>query len=55
MSTAQSNVHNFAPQASSRGTQGNLSEIEILGDLLKKGLLTQEEFDRKKRVILGFN
>ena len=52
---AQSPVSNFAPQAPSRGTQGNLSEIEILGDLLKKGLLTQEEFDRKKREILGFN
>ena len=55
MSMAQSNVPNFAPQAPSRSTQGNLSEIEILGDLLKKGLLTQEEFDRKKREILGFN
>lgn len=31
-----------------------IENIDALGDLLKKGLLTQEEFDRKKREILGF-
>ncbi len=55
ISMAQSTVPNFAPQTQSRVNQGNLSEIEVLGDLLQKGLLTQEEFDRKKREILGFN
>lgn len=55
ISMVQSPVPNFATQTQSRGNQGNLSEIEVLGDLLQKGLLTQEEFDRKKREILGFN
>lgn len=55
ISIVQSPVPNFATQTQSRGNQGNLSEIEVLGDLLQKGLLTQEEFDRKKREILGFN
>ena len=55
ISMVQSPVPNFATQTQSKGNQGNLSEIEVLGDLLQKGLLTQEEFDRKKREILGFN
>lgn len=32
-----------------------ISDIELLGDLLAKGLITQAEFDRKKREILGFD
>jgi hypothetical protein len=35
--------------------QGAYGDIEVLGDLLKKGLLTQEEFDLKKREILGLD
>lgn len=49
----------FVPSRSS-GTQsshGNataaMDQVERLGDLLKKGLITQEEFDIKKRQILG--
>jgi hypothetical protein len=30
-----------------------MDQVERLGDLLKKGLITQEEFDIKKRQILG--
>jgi hypothetical protein len=30
-----------------------IDQVERLGDLLKKGLITQEEFDIKKRQILG--
>jgi hypothetical protein len=30
-----------------------IEQVERLGDLLKKGLITQEEFDIKKRQILG--
>lgn len=46
---------NHVSQPQSKRAQGQFSEIEVLGDLLAKGLLTQEEFDRKKREILGFN
>ena len=35
--------------------QSAYGDIEVLGDLLKKGLLTQEEFDLKKREILGLD
>jgi hypothetical protein len=35
--------------------QSAYADIEVLGDLLKKGLLTQEEFDLKKREILGLD
>ncbi len=32
---------------------GNLDDLEKLSELLKKGILTQEEFDLKKKQILG--
>jgi len=35
--------------------QNRYAEIEVLGDLLAKGLLTQDEFDQKKREILGLD
>lgn len=35
--------------------QHRYAEIEVLGDLLAKGLLTQDEFDQKKREILGLD
>lgn len=38
-----------------KNVQGRYSDIEVLGDLLAKGLLTQEEFDHKKREILGID
>jgi len=34
-------------------SSNNYDEIEKLGDLLGKGLLTQKEFDAKKKQILG--
>jgi hypothetical protein len=34
-------------------TLDGIEQVERLGDLLKKGLITQEEFDFKKRQILG--
>ena len=49
----------FVPSRSSsvHSSQVNATEaidqVERLGDLLKKGLITQEEFDIKKRQILG--
>ncbi len=49
----------FVPSRSSsvHSSHGNATEaidqVERLGDLLKKGLITQEEFDFKKRQILG--
>ena len=35
------------------GATEAIDQVERLGDLLKKGLITQEEFDTKKRQILG--
>jgi hypothetical protein len=49
----------FVPSRSSsvHSSHGNATEaidqVERLGDLLKKGLITQEEFETKKRQILG--
>ena len=43
------------PPAQVKKAQGAYGDIEVLGDLLKKGLLTQEEFDLKKREILGLD
>ena len=43
------------PPVQVKKAQGAYGDIEILGDLLKKGLLTQEEFDLKKREILGLD
>ncbi len=40
-------------QASSYMSVDALDQIERLGDLLKKGLITKEEFEIKKRQILG--
>jgi hypothetical protein len=40
-----------APVADSVDNQ--MAQIEQLGALLEKGLLTQEEFDAKKKSILG--
>jgi len=43
------------PPVQVKKAQGAYGDIEVLGDLLKKGLLTQEEFDLKKREILGLD
>ena len=43
------------PPTQAKKVQGAYGDIEVLGDLLKKGLLTQEEFDLKKREILGLD
>jgi hypothetical protein len=43
------------PPVQVRKAQSAYADIEVLGDLLKKGLLTQEEFDLKKREILGLD
>ena len=44
-----------SPSINANIAPSKISDIELLGDLLAKGLLTQEEFDRKKKEILGFN
>jgi hypothetical protein len=33
--------------------KGNLDDLERLAELLKKGIVTQDEFDLKKKQILG--
>ena len=33
--------------------ENKYDEIEKLSELLKKGIVTQEEFDKKKRELLG--
>jgi hypothetical protein len=43
------------PPVQVKKAQSAYADIEVLGDLLKKGLLTQEEFDLKKREILGLD
>jgi hypothetical protein len=43
------------PPTEPKKAQSGYGDIEILGDLLKKGLLTQREFELKKREILGLN
>ncbi len=47
-------IANFSP-VDPKQVQGGYGDIEILGDLLKKGLLTQREFDLKKKEILGLD
>jgi membrane protease subunit (stomatin/prohibitin family) len=42
-----------APSGKAAGGEDPLLMIEKLGELLKKGLLTQEEFDKKKVELLG--
>ena len=51
--TSPINAHTTPTQV--KKAQGAYGDIEVLGDLLKKGLLTQEEFDLKKREILGLD
>jgi hypothetical protein len=43
------------PPTPAKKAQGAYGDIEVLGDLLEKGLLTQKEFDLKKREILGLD
>jgi len=42
-----------APVAPVQDIDSQYAEIEKLGSLLEKGLITQAEFDAKKRSILG--
>ena len=51
----RSQIETPIPKYSGKKVQGAYGDIEVLGDLLKKGLLTQEEFDLKKREILGLD
>ena len=44
---------NPSKQSSPVNATEAMDQVERLGDLLKKGLITQEEFDFKKRQILG--
>jgi len=44
---------NSGKQSSHVNSREEIDQVERLGDLLKKGLITQEEFDFKKRQILG--
>lgn len=44
---------NRKPVSENPKTDGDFTNIEKLGDLLSKGLITQEEFDKKKKQILG--
>lgn len=43
----------FAQPAQIKKAPGQYSDIEVLGDLLAKGLITEEEFQAKKKQILG--
>jgi hypothetical protein len=43
------------PPMEPKKAQGGYEDIEVLGGLLAKGLLTQREFDLKKREILGLD
>jgi hypothetical protein len=54
-STAQMFVpsRSSSMQSSHADSTAAMDQVERLGDLLKKGLITQEEFDIKKRQILG--
>lgn len=47
----QQPVYEAAPQAPS--TNDQFAELEKLGQLKEQGILTQEEFDAKKKQILG--
>lgn len=51
-STSNSNSSSNKKTSDNDGLSG-LDQIEKLGDLLKKGILSQSEFDAKKKQILG--
>ena len=40
-------------QAGDRGETGYLDELEKLGELRDKGIITEEEFSAKKKQLLG--
>jgi hypothetical protein len=46
-------ARDIAAHSSTSTSLDGFDQVERLGDLLKKGLITQEEFDLKKRQILG--
>jgi hypothetical protein len=48
-------ISTHIPPTEPKKAQGRYADIEVLGDLLEKGLLTQKEFDLKKREILGLD
>lgn len=47
------NVAQAAPQAATPGTASTADELTKLADLRDRGILTDEEFDAKKRQMLG--
>ena len=58
----QNNLSTFVSQSveqktlkQTSNTLSQIENVEALGGLLAKGLLTQEEFDRKKKQILGLD
>lgn len=42
-----------APQAAAPDTNDQMAQLQQLGQLKDQGILTQEEFDAKKKQILG--
>jgi predicted Zn-dependent peptidase len=42
-----------APVAATNGVDDQMAQLEKLGQLKDQGILTQEEFDAKKKQILG--
>ena len=42
-----------APQAAAPDTNDQMAQLQQLGQLKEQGILTQEEFDAKKKQILG--
>ena len=42
-----------APQAAAGGEESYLAELEKLGELRDKGIITDEEFEAKKKELLG--
>lgn len=46
-------IRNAQNSFNTSGGSSDLSQIESLHDLLQKGIITQEEFDAKKKQLLG--
>ena len=53
MNTAKSPASVAAAPATNNAAPDPFQLIEKLGDLLKKGLITQDEFDKKKADLLS--
>ena len=50
---AQDFIRKEALGGSNNNSTSNVGDLEKLADLKEKGIITQEEFDKKKKQILG--